>query len=202
LGFDISDTEVLQLIRMGNRNAFNLVYNNYAGMLYNYGCRLSPDREMVKDSIQDVFIALWNRRDRLPEISSLKAYLLKSIRYTLQRKIRRDLSYSQRPDDVEWFQIELSSEARIVDDETAAEISERLRKCVNMLPTQQREVIFHIFYHKMNYEETASVMALSRKSIYNLLHLGLQKLRMAMKNAPAICAFLIILKMLLLYKMC
>lgn len=177
---------------MGNRNAFNLVYNNYVDLLYNYGCRFSHDKEMVKDSIQDIFIALWDRRANLPDIESLKAYLLKSIRYTLQRKIRRNLSDALKSKEIEWFQIELSSEARIVMAETVAEVSKRLKQNVNLLPAQQREVIFHIFYHRLSYEETASVMALSKKSIYNLLYIGLEKLRTTMKAAQVIGGVLIV----------
>lgn len=188
---EFSDTEVLQLIRAGNKSAFNLLYNSYVELLYNYGCRFSPDKELVKDSIQDVFVELWRRKDRLPEIGSFRAYLIKSARYTIQRKIRKSLADHLKTKAMDGFQIELSSEAQIVLTETVEELNDRLRRSVNLLPSQQREVIFHIFYHRLSFDEAASVMSLSKKSVYNLMHLGLEKLRAAMKGSPALIGMIV-----------
>jgi RNA polymerase sigma factor (sigma-70 family) len=143
---------------------------------------MSRDKELVEDTIQDIFVELWNKKERLPEIKSFKAYLLRCVRYKLLRRLRKGILTSRRIEILEEFNIELPVEHMMIINEAAKETIGRLRQNVNLLPYKQREVIFHIFYHDLGFDEVASVMDLSKKTVYNLLHCALKSLRLNIKR--------------------
>ena len=47
------------MMQGGNTKAFSTFYNSYIDILFNYGCILTQDRELLKDCIHDVFIKLY-----------------------------------------------------------------------------------------------------------------------------------------------
>lgn len=74
---DISDrTRTLARILSSDKDAFACLFEKYADAMYAYGRKMTPDAELVKDAIQDVFIKLYNNRQNLNETVSVKGYLL------------------------------------------------------------------------------------------------------------------------------
>src|ERR1051325_334426 len=73
--------------RNGNADAFGQLIKIHYQDLFNYGTRFTKDEEMVKDCIQDLFLALWANRLTINETSFVKYYLLKSLRHSLSRMI-------------------------------------------------------------------------------------------------------------------
>jgi RNA polymerase sigma factor (sigma-70 family) len=179
---EFSDKELLRLIRTGDDYCFKYLYEKHIDLLFNYGSQMSREKELVEDTIQDIFVELWNKKERLPEIKSFKAYLLRCVRYKLLRRLRKGILTSQRIEDMEEFNIELPVENMMISTEAAKETISRVRQNVNLLPNKQREVIFHIFYHDLGFDEVASVMDLSKKTIYNLLHSAIKTLRLNIRK--------------------
>ena len=60
---DMPDNLLWEAFRNGEELAFTHIYKNYSGMLYEYGCKYSPDKEMVRDCLHDFFLYL--RKNRL-----------------------------------------------------------------------------------------------------------------------------------------
>jgi DNA-directed RNA polymerase specialized sigma24 family protein len=49
----------------GNSSAFEKLYSYFAQDLFRYGYRISSNHELVQDTIQDLFLHLWNKRTDL-----------------------------------------------------------------------------------------------------------------------------------------
>lgn len=179
------DIEILQLVKSGKKHCFSVLYQTYISLLYNYGKQIIKDEELIKDCIQDLFIELWINRKQLKNVNSLRAYLIKSLRYKLHHHIRNNLRRNQKNEYFvkNKFNIELSQEALIIDRQCNDELKKRIRNNVNLLTERQREVIFHIFYHDLTYEEVASILSVTKKTVYNLLHNAIKSLRTNMKKA-------------------
>jgi DNA-directed RNA polymerase specialized sigma24 family protein len=82
-----------QAFQRGNRDAYRSFYNDYFGMLNNYGSKFSNNRELIEDAIHDLFVRLWTSREQLSTPPSIKNYLLKSLRNTLLRKMKKEEKY-------------------------------------------------------------------------------------------------------------
>ena len=89
---DEVDFIVWTSLKQGNRKALDYIFEKYIRLLYAYGGKIWKDGAFIEDSIQDVFVELWNRREKLSATNNIKFYLLTSLR----RRIVRKLSNEQR----------------------------------------------------------------------------------------------------------
>lgn len=78
------DTELLDLFRQGNRQAFAEIYYRYAKDLFRFARKNIQSKEDCEEMVHDVFESLINRRESL-RVESLKHYLFTSIRYMIIR---------------------------------------------------------------------------------------------------------------------
>jgi len=50
-------------VKKGDANAFDWLYHRYVDDLYKYGQNFSQDRHLLEDCIQEIFIALWKKKE-------------------------------------------------------------------------------------------------------------------------------------------
>ncbi len=55
-----NEEELVVLLKQQNREAFNYLYNNYAGGLYGVIKKVITDDQTAQDVLQDVFVKIWN----------------------------------------------------------------------------------------------------------------------------------------------
>ena len=87
------DTELVDLLRQGNYQAFEVIYRRYVKELFRYAHKKIKAREDCEEIIHDVFESLWKRKEELV-INSLRHYLFTSvcymvIRYFSHRDVKR-----------------------------------------------------------------------------------------------------------------
>ena len=171
------DLALWRSIKNGNDLAFSSLYNRYAQQLFNYGMHLCHNRELCKDSIQELFTYLWNRKESLSEIDSVKYYLLKSFRNLLIKSIEKDRKFFVDLDDKhEQFQPETFVEEEIILKEINFLKREKMNFALSNIPKRQREIIVLRYINEMNYQEISSLMAISVPSAHNLLSKSLQSM--------------------------
>lgn len=78
------DTDLLDLLRQGDRQAFEVIYRRYVKDLFGYALRKIRVREDCEEIVHDVFESLWKRKDEVM-ITSLRRYLFTSVRYMVIR---------------------------------------------------------------------------------------------------------------------
>ena len=165
--------------RNGNAEAFGELMRAHYQDLFNYGTRFTRDEELVKDCIQDLFLALWTNRGSISETSFVKYYLLKSLRNSLIRAIDRSRHYNH-PGEGQFENLFSSVpplENHLVREEHLADLARKMRKVLAGLTRRQQEVIYLRFYMDADIEEIAEIMSLNKQSVYNLLHDAFRKLR-------------------------
>lgn len=176
----IDDRVLWDGFRGGDEKALVHIFDRYANILYNYGRKINERDDVVKDAVQELFIAIWKQRNSLGETDCIKSYLFKSLR----RKLVRSLSRMQYR-----FFCRLSSPAEYVGEVIPSQellmIAEqdsenkraRVMKMISTLTRRQQEVLFLRYFEEMSCEEIAVVMELSKQAVYNLIHKALKELR-------------------------
>ncbi|GAB3936580.1 RNA polymerase sigma factor [Larkinella terrae] len=168
-----------QAFKQGDREAFANLLNRYYPLLLNYGVRFQRDREFVKDCLHDLFIELWNQRERLDDVRMLKPYLLTSLRRKLLRETRR-LRWFREADEVtdEYaFEVQFTIESYLIHNEIQHEDLKRLHVHLDKLTRRQREAIYLRFFQEMEYDDIARVMGINYHSAVNLVYESLKLLR-------------------------
>lgn len=75
-----TDNELIRLLREGDVNAFGEIHRRYYPVLYGHAYRRLPEREEIKDILQEIFTYLWNNRLTLTFESGINAYLYTCVR--------------------------------------------------------------------------------------------------------------------------
>ena len=160
-----------QSFKAGNADAFEYLYRNYSSGLYNYGSKFSPDKDLIKECIQDLFVGIWTRRAALGNPEHLKNYLYKSFRHLIFKKalqLQNFETYDEANDNYA-FQVSLNVEDAIIDGEHSINVSTQLNLAMAKLTARQREAVFLRFYEHLSYEEIAEVMDISVKASYKIM---------------------------------
>jgi RNA polymerase sigma factor (sigma-70 family) len=175
-GVDTLESETWTKFKSGDKRALGYIYTRYFDKLYNYGSRITDDFGLVEDSIQDLFVEFWNKREEMSDVKNIKFYLYKSLRRKIIYKL--SLINKQKPsDDLTHFEIQLSDKSHYLNQEINKEIRLKLAQLVGNLLPKQKEAIFLIYYDELSYEEVGVIMGLKIKTVYNLIHLAISKLR-------------------------
>src|SRR4051812_40575924 len=81
------DEKLLELIRAGDRHAFEMIFNKYWSKLYRSAYNILRDRQTSEDLVQELLVQLWIKRDSL-KIESLSAFLYAATRYQVFKIIK------------------------------------------------------------------------------------------------------------------
>ena len=175
--FDIN-IELWQEFRAGNSEALGRLAQIHYRALYNYATKFSNDPDFIRDSLQELYLELWERRNFLSETAFVKSYLFKALRHKLIKESVR-LKRFHEPHEA-LFALEdtdLSVESRIIEDENLSDQGKRLTKIISHLSKRQQEIIYLRFYQNLENEDIANVMGLGRQSVSNLLYRTLKEIK-------------------------
>jgi len=173
------DSVVWRAFKSGDRKAFDYIFQKYVKLLYAYGGKITRDQNLVEDCIQDLFVDLWQKREAISDVASVKFYLLKSLRRRIVRKITADKRLRTQGTDIFESHSEPESplEFKMIEEQMTIEKHERLFKALSLLSKRQREAIHLKFYEKISYEQLAEIMNLGLKSAYNIIGKAVDTLR-------------------------
>ena len=74
------EQQLILELQNGDEACFTSIFNQFYAQLVLYAYRITNDQNAAEDIIENAFISLWNKRNSLSEIRSLKSYL-----YTIAR---------------------------------------------------------------------------------------------------------------------
>lgn len=174
----------------GDRAAFECLYDNHIQQLIAYGGRITSDRNLVQDCIQDLFVELWESREKLAPARSIEHYLLKALRYKIVRQLQRNrseaLEETQFPVQYE------NAESRLLNFETTLLNAKQLKAALDQLPKRQKEAIYLRYFQELSNEEVAQIMGVNYQSACKFIYTALKTLRQKMRLSaliPLVSAF-------------
>ncbi len=164
-------------LRSGEHAALRKIYDQEFPFLFNYGKKITTDIALLEDSIQDLFIEIWNRREHLSATDSIRRYLAVSLKRKIIKHLKKGQKTSLQEDfSTQDFAAEISVESKMILDESKLERLKGLKKGFAQLPKRQQEVIYLKFYSGMKNEDIAETMDITNQSVRNLVHKAIKAL--------------------------
>ena len=77
----LNDKELIILLSSNDMQAFTEIYNRYWKKLFSIAANKIQDLDDAEEIVQDIFVELWKRRDKLSVINTLSPYLAVSVKY-------------------------------------------------------------------------------------------------------------------------
>ena len=172
-----STDTLLASFQAGNMAAFSQLYKLHINILFNYGLKLTIDKELLKDCIHDIFVKLYTKKDELGTIDNLRSYLFISLKNKLCDELRRRMYMS----DTAVEEVSISTPTDVEDDYMEEEQRKNefslVKRLLDQLSPRQREALTLYYIEEKKYEDICEIMNMNYQSVRNLMHRGLTKLR-------------------------
>lgn len=181
--------------KSGDKEAFAILYNQYIDKLYQYGTKLCKDEEAVKDALQELFLELFLKRDKIgisPE--HLKYWLLLALKRNLIKKLQAKRKISHNFNESVDFETEYSIEFQIIETENDVEINRKVLYAISQLPNKQKEAIYLRFNESLEYGEIAVILEITIESVRKQVHRALKTIREIIGNDSLKIFFALLLK--------
>ncbi len=175
-----TDDDLLQAIREQETDAFEILYERYRERVRLHVQGMLRDADAVEDVLQETFLRVWTRADQWDGRGACAAWLMKiatnlalnSLR-TRRRKREVPLDGQALSEDDEMSVPDWMVDAAGLGPEASLELAERVatvRRLVNDLPEDKREVIRLVHEAEMGIREVAGRLDIPEGTVKSRLH--------------------------------
>ena len=181
---EINVKQVWDKMKSGDEKSLSEIFTFFYSDLYKYGIKIFDLPDLIKDSIQDVFMRIWEKRDTIGDVQNPKAYLISSVRRKLfENKESRSSEISVELLKNEGKQLFSFAAVEFMEiEEISLQIRDSLVQAINNLPQRQRELVFLRFYYNLKYLEIAKIMEVNEQTVRNMMQRALSNLRDKIDN--------------------
>lgn len=180
---ETDDLIVWNLLIKGDRKALEVLYQKYYALLLNYGLKCNPDKELIKDCIQDLFVNLYQNTHLSTTNITVRSYLLRALRNNLIYKLSTQKEENSLDDST--FLIAANDdlfEQLFPKNDHDQQLARQLLNAMSQLPPNQKTVLYLRYVKELSYKEIADIMDINVQSSMNLSSRALSKLRDLMKQ--------------------
>jgi RNA polymerase sigma factor (sigma-70 family) len=179
-----SDTQLIRAFQDGNASALEILIHRYKDKIFSSILFLVKDKYLAEDLFQDVFIKVIDtlRNNRYTEEGKFLPWALRishNLCVDYFRKVKRSPAI-KTSDDRDIFEVinvvEDSQETKMMQ----AQSHDRVRKMLDMLPEEQREVIVLRHFADLSFKDIAQITNCSINTALGRMRYGLINLRKVM----------------------
>lgn len=174
-----SERDLWEGFKKGEKGALIKIYDLYIDPLCRYGKKFSANDELIKDTVQDLFLDLIRTRSNLGKTDQIYFYLLKAFRRRLFQSLSesRNLNLSEGEFETLEAHIIYSVEDEWVQKEHLSKKEQMIRLGLEKLSPKQREIIYYRFTCDFEYEQICELMSIKYDSARKMIFRAMQTLR-------------------------
>ena len=162
--------------------SFRIVYDHYYKRLFRQALYyLNKNPDCAQEVVSDVFVALWQGRKALKNVTNLDAYLFIALKHATAHYVEKN--YKQNHElltenlpDIHYA--DNKSDNDIIDNE----LQEKYKEALNNLPPRCAEVFRLVREEKKKYSEVAEILGISTKTVDNQMNKAVKILYEQLKD--------------------
>lgn len=186
---DVSqDVILIDRLRNGDESALTELYNTFWQSLFMSSYNVLKDKELCEDMIQDIFMNIWNNREKLEIHISLKGYMYACARYQVfnQFKKNKDKIHVEFFDDLDKRFQHSTPETELMHEE----LVQQLNAIVDNLPLKCQQVYKLSREEQLSHKEIAERLDISTKTVENHITKALHVIRLSMGSSASMAMVL------------
>ena len=170
-----SEEEVLIRMKQGDESAFSTIYRHYHASLYIYLLRFCKIPSLAEDLVHDVFLKLWEIRDRINPQLSFSGYLYRIARNHVIKTIDK-LATDQAMREQLFSQLNTLAAPQPEQMIRAKEYERLFQAALAQMPPQRLKVFPLCRQEGKSYDEAAEILGISRNAVKKHMVLGMRSI--------------------------
>ncbi len=153
-----------------DHKAFEAIFLQLWERLYAFSFKMTSDRELSKNIVQDIFIDLWERWNKI-QINNIESYLFQSVKFKIfnyyrDKKMNREVLQDKFDDYIQDSQ-----------DIQNHDLLNKLEKSLSKLPKKRGTILRMNKIQNLPVEEIALHLNLSKQTVKNQLSQAFKQLK-------------------------
>jgi RNA polymerase sigma-70 factor (family 1) len=177
----MNPSELLLQIAAGDQTAFKQIYTGFYKRLYQFSLAIVKTRESAEEIVEDVFVAIWQKRNELSSIRNLRVYLYTATKNASLNYLSRKATASvTEPFDhihVGMSDTALTPEQILI----TTEIHQKIQKTVEALPPRCKMIFKLVREDGLRYKEIAEILNISVNTIDAQMAIAVKRITLAIE---------------------
>jgi len=158
-----TEKNILSLLVEGKQEAYKYLYNNYYTQLCTYAYKILDDNDLAEEFVQEVIFKIWENRESLDGINSLKSYLYRSVHNRILNYFKHENVKKKYVSENEYLLGNHIANARNFEMET--EINSKLELLLHELPEKTQQVIKLKYIEGKKHKEIKHELQMAERTI-------------------------------------
>lgn len=158
---------------------FEQVFKDHFKDLHSYACSILKASDDAEEIVQNVFFKLWEKKEKIPTLNSIPAYLYRSVHNECLNHIKHNKVKAEHQRHTLHIG---STETNDSDNTTSKELEHRIHDAINSLPEQCRTIFQLSRFEDLKYREIADKLGLSVKTVENQMGKALKVMRIKLAD--------------------
>jgi len=162
-------------LKRGNSTAFERIFSLFHKKIYNFCLHLYQSPDDAQETVQKVFVALWEQREQVDENKSLASYLYSIARYMVYKDFRKQVYKKAAFDHFILKSIDLEDYTTC--DVLYNELLSFLESVIDKLPERQKEIFKLSRFSGYTYRQIAESLNISENTVDTQIRRALDFIR-------------------------
>lgn len=189
---DKDEISLLNLIKNGDKHAFELIFRRYYSNLCDFIVHYTKDMDYAEELVQDMFFNFWRKRESITVQTSLKSYLMTSVKNNFLQDIRRKKQSDKYSSYLKLNHRDISSDDAS-NEVKVNELNERIAETLNALPDRCKEIFKLSRYEGLKYHEIAEKLKISVKTVEANMGKALKSFRESLKDYMEVASIILLM---------
>jgi RNA polymerase sigma-70 factor, ECF subfamily len=182
---ELADTELMELVKVGNYSAFDELYNRYSEPIRRFLFQMIWDQDTAEDYLQETFLRLYRARDRYEPTGKFSTFIFQIAKnYYLSQRRRlkacsEEVSLAQQDHDGRKPFENIHANERIEPEVHLIEEYRlfRIRQAIASLSDIQQMVFVLSHFEDMKYSEIAELLEIPIGTVKSRMHSAVNALK-------------------------
>ena len=185
---DLNNEQLIPLLLAGDESTFESVYKHFLKPLHVYAIAILKDEDRAEGMVQNVFLKLWDKKERLSFSGSLQAYLYGAVYHECLNYLRHEKVKHKHQQHVVYTMGNNGEESGNME---LMDLREKLADALNELPEKCRTIFQLSRFEELKYQEIADRLQISVKTVEAQMGKALKILRVKLVDFLPLIIWLI-----------
>ncbi len=177
----------MDLVRAGDAEAFEVVYDRHCSAAFSLAYRMCGRRATAEDVLQEAFLALWRSGARYDRArGSVRNWILRIVHNRSVDALRRNVVRERDLHHEDGILERQPGVERTDEQALAHEQTREVQGVLRELPREQSHVIELAYFGGFTHTEIASMLEMPIGTVKGRIRLGLAKLRLALADGEEV----------------